>query len=128
MYIACKPFSSKWRDLGARLGVLETTLTIIEADCNGVEKCMSAMISVWLRRPQGEVKDGVIPTWRNLCVALSPIDRGLAEGIAVEHDCNYISPTGEISLIRIYAGYFLCASFSYGFVTTITLCNKENYM
>ena len=98
MSIACKPVSSKWRDLGARLGVLETTLATIEADhrLEGVERCMSAMISVWLRRPQGEVIDGVIPTWRNLCVALSPIDRGLAEGIAVEHDCNYISPTGEI--------------------------------
>ena len=69
------------------------------------------MISVWLRRPQGEVTDEAILTWRNLCVALSPIDRGLAEGIAVEHDCNYISPTGEISLIRIiYAAglLFVC--------------------
>ena len=98
MYIACKPVSSKWRDLGARLGVLENTLANVEAThrLEGVERCMSAMISVWLRRPQGEVIDGVIPTWRNLCVALSPIDRGLAEGIAVEHGCNYISPTGEI--------------------------------
>ena len=97
VYIACKPVSSKWRDLGARLGVLETTLATIEADhrLEGVERCMSAMISVWLRRPQGEVTDEVIPTWRNLCVALSPIDRGLAEGIAVEHDCKYISPTGD---------------------------------
>ena len=97
MYIACKPVSSKWRDLGARLGVFETTLATIEADhrLEGVVRCMSAMISVWLRRPQGEVTDEAIPTWRNLCVALSPIDRGLAEGISVEHNCNYISPTGD---------------------------------
>ena len=103
VYIACKPFSSKWRKLGARLGVLETTLATIEDDhrLEGVERCMSAMISVWLRRPQpeGEVTDEAIPTWRNLCVALSLIDRGLAEGIAVEHDSNYISPTGENSVI-----------------------------
>ena len=96
MYIACKPVSSKWRNLGARLGVLENTLATIEADHNGVERCMSAMISVWLRRPEGEVTDRVIPSWRNLCVALSSIDRVLAEGIAVEHDCNYISPAAGI--------------------------------
>ncbi len=99
VYIACKPVSSKWRDLGVRLGVLENTLATIEADykVEGVERCMSAVIDKWLRRPVGEVADnGVLRSWRSLCVALSPIDRVLAEGIAVEHDCNYISPTGEI--------------------------------
>ena len=97
VYIACKPVSSKWRDLGVRLGVLENTLATVEADYNRVERCMSAVIDKWLRRPVGEVADdGVLPSWRNLCVALSPIDRVLAEGIAIEHGCNYISPTGEI--------------------------------
>ncbi len=97
VYIACKPASSKWRDLGARLGVLENTLAIVEADyrVDGVERCMSAVIDKWLKRPVGEVADdGVSPTWRSLCEALSHIDRVLAEGIAVEHGCNYISPAG----------------------------------
>ncbi len=99
--IACKPVSSRWRYLAARLAVLENTLAIIEADYRGegVERCMSAVIDKWLRRPEGEVADdGVLPTWRNLCVALSPIDRVLAEAIAVEHGCNYISPAGEFFL------------------------------
>ncbi len=95
MYIACKQVSPKWRDLGARLGVLENTLAIIEADYRGegVERCMSAVIDKWLRRPEGEVivEDGVLPTWSDLCVALSPIDRILAEGMAVEHGCNNIT-------------------------------------
>ncbi len=99
VYIACKPVSSRWRDLAARLGVLENTLAIIEADyrVDGVERCMSAVIDKWLRRPVGEVivEDGVLlPTWSNLCVALSHIDRRLAERIAAKHGCNDISPTG----------------------------------
>ena len=62
--IACKPVSSKWRDLGARLGVLDTTLATIQDDyrLEGVERCMSAMISVWLRIPQGDVTNRVILT------------------------------------------------------------------
>ena len=95
VYIACKPVSSKWRDLGARLGVLENTLATIEADYSGVERCMSAVIDKWLRRPVGETNDGVLPSWRNLCVALSHIDRVLAEGIAVQHGCSYISTAGN---------------------------------
>ena len=119
MYIACKPVSSKWRDLGARLGVLENTLATIEADHNGVERCMSAMISVWLRRPQGEVTDRVIPSRRDLCVAISHIDGGHAEAIAKKYDCNYISQAGEISvdlvvLLLIFLFFFssYCNHFS----------------
>ena len=106
MYKACRPVSPKWRYLGARLAVLENTLAIIEADyrVDGVERCMSAVIDKWLRRPVGEVADdGVLPSWRNLCVALSPIDRVLAEGIAIEHGCDYISPTGiNIEQLHLY--------------------------
>ena len=86
LYIACKPVRSHWEDLGARLGVLKNTLDTIEADCNGkVEKCMSAMLEKWLRRPVGEVYDRVQPTWGTLCEALSHIDRPMAITIAKEH-------------------------------------------
>ena len=69
----------------------------IDTDNSGkVKKCMSAMLDVWLRRPLGEVRDGVTPTWKSLCVALSHIDRPLAEVISVEHGCNYITPAGII--------------------------------
>ena len=95
LYIASKPVSVHWRDLGARLGVLQTTLATIEADCNGkVEKCMSTMLEKWLRRAFGEVRDDVKPTWKSVCVALSHIDRALAERLAVEHDCGDISVSG----------------------------------
>ena len=65
---------------------------------------MSAVIDKWLRRPVGEVADDrVLPSWRSLCVALSPIDRVLAEGIAIEHNCDYISPTGEMfTMLALY--------------------------
>ena len=95
LYIACRPVSVHWRDLGARLGVLQNTLATIEADYNGkVEKCMSAMLEKWLRRPFGEAHDDVKPTWKSLCVALSHIDRTLAERLAKEHDCGDISVPG----------------------------------
>ena len=58
---------------------------------------MSEMLSVWLRRPQGEVTDKVKPTWNALCQALSFFDKVLAERTAVEHGFN-ISRTGETSV------------------------------
>ena len=95
LYIASKPVSVHWRDLGARLGVLQNTLATIEADCNGkVENCMSTMLEKWLRRAFGEVRDDVKPTWKSLCVALSHIDRALAERLAEEHHCGDISVSG----------------------------------
>ena len=97
MYIACKSVSAQWKDLGTRLGVMKPTLDIIQANNRGdVEECMFEVIDRWLKR---DVQDGADPpTWRNLCVALSPIDRPLAEGISVEHGCNYISPVGMLKL------------------------------
>ena len=84
-----------WRDLGVRLGVLQYTLATIEADRNGkVEMCMSTMLDKWLRRPLGEVCDDVKPTWKSLCVALSHIDRPLAERLAKKHDYGDISGPG----------------------------------
>ena len=100
VYKACKQISLKWRDIGAELGVLENTLANIEANykVEGVERCMSAVIDKWLRRPKGEVADDrVLPTWRNFCEAVSPIDNALAK--ALQHGCNYISPTGEMHYV-----------------------------
>ena len=96
VYIACKQVSAHWRDVGARLGVLENSLASIELTHKGeVERCLSAMLDKWLRRPRGETCVGVLPTWRDLCIALSSIDRTLAEALALEHGCNYISTTGN---------------------------------
>ena len=89
VYIACKPVSSEWTNLGTRLGVVKDALDTIEADhrWKGVETCMSEMLSVWLKRPQGKVTNGgIIPTWTILCDALTHIDRVLAERIAKDHD------------------------------------------
>ena len=87
--------SVHWRDLGARLGVLQNTRATIEVDCNGkVENCMSTMLEKWLRRAFGEVHDDVKPTWKSLCAALSHIDRALAERLAEEHKCGDISVSG----------------------------------
>ena len=91
------PASSKWRDLGARLGVLENMLAAIETDhgSHDKERCMIEMTARWLRRPQGEVVDGLIPTWKNLCIAMFHIDRVLARRLAKEHDCNLKNITAE---------------------------------
>ena len=77
------------RIFGARLGVLQNPLATIEANCFGnVERCMSAMLEKWLRRPVGEVRDSIQPTWGTLCEALSHIDRPMAKKIAKEHGCK----------------------------------------
>ena len=95
MYIACKAVSAQWRDVGGRLGVLENALAVIESDHRGdAVRSLSAVIEKWLTRPKGEVRDGVLPTWRKLCEALSYVNRSLAESISLEHNCNYISPAG----------------------------------
>ena len=88
---------------GARLEVLQNTLATIEADCNGkVENCMSAMLEKWLRRPLGEVRERVKPTWKSLCVALSHIDGALAERLAEEHDCRVNRMSGYYYTISIH--------------------------
>ena len=74
-----------------------TTLDSIEATHNGnVERCLPAVIDAWLRRAFGEVHDRVKPTWKSLCVALSHIDRALAERLAEEHDCGDVKMLGML--------------------------------
>ena len=84
-----------WYYLGILLGILYSTLQSIEAAyANNIERCLSAVIDTWLRRPKGEVRVSVRPTWRSLCEALSHINGPLAETIASQHQCGYINPLG----------------------------------
>ena len=96
LYIACKPVSGHWKELGARLGVLKNALVTIEANCNGkVDECMSAILEKWLRRPVEDVFDGTQPTWRILCEALSHIDKPMAEKLAEEHELHNHEETSK---------------------------------
>ena len=92
MLVACSPVVADWKFLGGLLGVVHSTLERIQADNKSVRGCLMDMIASWLKK---SVIDGVVPTWRNLCIALSYIDKALAEAIAKEHDCGYISQTGK---------------------------------
>ena len=84
-----------WYYLGILLGILHSTLEAIEAAHNrDLMRYLSAVIDTWLRRPKGEVRDDVRPTWRSLCEALSHINGPLAETIASQHQCGYINPIG----------------------------------
>ena len=90
--LECQSVSARWRDLGTRLGLLPHTMNSIEATHRGdVGRCLQAVIEKWLQRPMGEVLESVLPTWKNLCEALSYIDRSLADRIAKEHDCGDIT-------------------------------------
>ena len=90
--LACQPVSARWRDLGTRLGLLPHTMNSIEATHRGdVGRCLPAVVEKWLQRPVGEVTGRVSPTWRNLCEALSHIDRPLADRIAKKHGCGDIT-------------------------------------
>ena len=84
-----------WHHLGVRLGILHSTLYAIRAAHDrDLRMCLLAVIDTWLRRPKGEVRDDVRPTWRSLCEALSHINGPLAETIASQHQCGYINPIG----------------------------------
>ena len=76
--------------------MLYSALEAIEANHRGdVGRCLSVLISTWLRRAKGDVKEDVRPTWKSLCVAVSYIDQSLAETIATRHHgCGYINPIG----------------------------------
>ena len=91
----CHDVAAQWLDLGIRLGVLLPTLETIQANHKGdVTRCLSTLISTWLKRAKGDVKEDVRPTWKSLCEALSYINRTLAETIARHHECDYINPIG----------------------------------
>ena len=91
----CHDVRADWWHLGIRLGVLYSTLEAIEAGHKGdVTRCLSALISAWLKRAKGDVNKDVSPTWKSLCKALSYINGPLAEAIAREHGCGYINPIG----------------------------------
>ena len=80
--------------------MLHSTLEAIEAGHRGdVDRCLSTLISTWLRRAKGDVKEDVRPTWKSLCEALSYINGPLAETIAREHGCDYINPIGLYILL-----------------------------
>ena len=91
----CRVVKAHWYYLGILLGILHSTLQSIEtAYASNIERCLSQVIDTWLRRPKGEVRDDVRPTWRSLCEALSHINGPLAETIASQHQCGYINPIG----------------------------------
>ena len=93
----CHDVRADWWHLGISLGVLYSTLEAIEARHKGdVDRCLSVLISTWLRRAKGEVKENVRPTWKSLCESLSYINGPLAETIAREHRCGYINPIGVL--------------------------------
>ena len=75
--------------------MLHSTLEAIEAGHKrDVDRCLSVLISTWLKRAKGDVKEDVHPTWKSLCEALSYINGPLAETIARHHECGYINPIG----------------------------------
>ena len=90
--LECQSVSARWRDLRTRLRVLPHTMNNIQATHRGdVERCLPAVIEKWLQRPVGEVSGCVLPNWRNLCEALSHIDRPLADRIARKRGCGDIT-------------------------------------
>ena len=94
--------------------MLHSTLEATEAAHRGdVDRCLSTLISTWLRRAKGDVKEDVRPTWKSLCEALSYINGPLAETIARHHECGYINPIGVYNYITLHkiaimACFFAC--------------------
>ena len=88
----CKHCSAKWEEIGLNLGVYHSTLDIIKTDnplkC---EKCMSEMLSKWLKKEN----EKCIPSWRSLCQALYNIDRSTADQIAEKHHITIYTKHSE---------------------------------
>lgn len=97
----CLSVAADWRNLGCLLGVAHSTLEEIRADNRTVKDCMYAMTAEWLKK---NVCEGVVPTWRGLCEALSYIDKPLAESVSTIHACNL---TGMYDSILLFYLIFL---------------------
>ena len=87
IYSSLRELSADWEDIGIHLGIKKNTLDKIRADFSKCDKRLSELLAVWLRR---NTLNHPLPSWKNLCIALSKIDRSRAEKIGSEHPCACI--------------------------------------
>ena len=60
--------ANKWRTIGALLGVERHVLESIKKDEDGVDDCLQAMLSAWLKQIDP------LPTWKELSDAVEKVD------------------------------------------------------
>ena len=83
IYISCEAIRADWYQLAIYLHLDMATIDAIKAaSSEGPCRCLSSVLSAWLRRTSPRQPR---PSWRVLCEALSHLDRGLSERIAGEH-------------------------------------------
>ena len=69
------PLAEKWKTIGTLLGVENHILKNIKRDEEGVEDCLQAMLSEWLKQIDPQ------PTWMGVVDATEVVDPSKAEEI-----------------------------------------------
>ena len=91
--------SADWRKIGVGLGITFNRLRAIESNRKEVDEMLMDMIAAWL---EIESETQPEPTWRKLCEAVGKINRGRAEVIAQEHQCDCSDCLGIATLVTFF--------------------------
>ena len=68
-----------WKTIGGLLGVEAHILDNIKKDEEGVQDCLQAMLSKWLKQVDPQ------PTWQDLVDAVEKVDATVAQDIRKQH-------------------------------------------
>ena len=93
VYLQCQDLSANWEDIAINLRIKRNIIDTIKEDDSKAKKRLLASIASWLKR---ESPDQPLPTWRVLCNAITNINRGAAEKIAENHQCDCDKCIGKV--------------------------------
>ena len=72
MYSIISPVNERWKEIGVKLGLYDSTLEKIESEkCGRADHCLYSVLTAWLHREDGVWKIG--NTWSVLVQALQSV-------------------------------------------------------
>ena len=86
VFDVCKVFSTDWKFIRLKLGIMKATLDNIKKDCDDVKERMLEMLSSWLRKENALQPK---PSWRILLTTLSEYDSTQTSQIASKFVCEH---------------------------------------
>ena len=93
VYLECQDLSANWEDIAINLRIKKSIIDTIKVDDNTAKQRLSASIDSWLKR---QSPNQSLPTWRVLCNAINKINKGAAENIAENHQCDCEKCKGKV--------------------------------
>ena len=76
--------AAKWNVFGTKLGISHGSRETIEKDKKGVQECLLALLTAWLKKNYNCRRHGN-PSWRKLAEAVQSLDGALFQQIAANH-------------------------------------------